>query len=100
MTVNDLKKNWVEWDYDNFSNGIVLYADYDFKKQIGSVSIYEMIEFIQTQFKKIEEIKDWIALNHSSVGVDLSHISKDELMIELLRMVELGEHKIESNSKR
>jgi len=56
MTINDLKKKWVEWDFDNFSNGIVLYADYDFKKEIGSVSIYEMIEFIQRKLgeEKIE----------------------------------------------
>ncbi|MGH7885661.1 MAG: hypothetical protein ACRENO_08215 [Thermodesulfobacteriota bacterium] len=54
MTVNDLKKKWVEWDFDNFSNGIILYADHDFKKEIGSVSIYEMIEFIQTVLGKKE----------------------------------------------
>ncbi len=52
MTISDLKKNWLEWDYDNFSNGIVLYADHDFNQVIGSVSIYEMIEFIQTSLTK------------------------------------------------
>lgn len=53
--IEDLKKNWVEWDFDNFSNGIILYGDHDFKKEIGNVSIYEMIEFIQ---RKLGEIKN------------------------------------------
>jgi hypothetical protein len=47
MTIKDLKKKWVEWDFDEHSNGIILYADHDFKKRIGSVGIYEMIDFIQ-----------------------------------------------------